>query len=192
MRRLHRCLSFLLLCCALPVGAFLCGQATGRQADAPPRHALRPVLGAASGRSSSCLPAFIGGLAGMCLSFLVAAVQMAPCAAEGDGSPTGFAEFARRGGKMDAASRPQGFAHGVAEDVGCFFVQCGKQTKERKQALSKAGRPERVSVPKSVPGVLRRRWQVLVLWLHWPYVQLSTLTTVLLNSSNKGKGFCWH
>lgn len=48
---------------------------------------------------------------------MVAAAQMTPAAADADGSPTGFAEFARKGGKMDA-------------DVGCFFVQCGKQTKE--------------------------------------------------------------
>lgn len=59
----------------------------------------------------------VGGLAGFFLSFMVAAAQMTPAAADADGSPTGFAEFARKGGKMDA-------------DVGCFFVQCGKQTKE--------------------------------------------------------------
>eukprot|EP00439_Symbiodinium_sp_Y106_P064070 s828_g10.t1 len=53
--------------------------------------------------------------AGVVLGLLLAVAAAASAMAE-DGSPTGFAEFARKGGKMDA-------------DVGCFFNQCGKQTK---------------------------------------------------------------
>jgi len=84
-----------------------------------PRTRARSKLHVEDAYERSCFspPALIGCLAGLCLSFLVAAAQSAPAFAEADGSPTGFAEFARKGGKMDA-------------DVGCFFVQCGKQTKE--------------------------------------------------------------
>eukprot|EP00438_Fugacium_kawagutii_P014961 Skav234163 [mRNA] locus=scaffold572:98094:120197:+ [translate_table: standard] len=45
-----------------------------------------------------------------------------------------FAEFARKGGKMDA-------------DVGCFFVQCGKQTKDRHVFCSCHSLPSCAAVP---------------------------------------------
>lgn len=78
----------------------------------------------------------------------------------------GFAEFARKGGKMDAAARLKhvkrlkpALAHrdrsimidlylqkclilliqknpSFCEDVGCFFVQCGKQTKDGHELVS--------------------------------------------------------
>ncbi|OLP89854.1 Ubiquitin-conjugating enzyme E2 J2 [Symbiodinium microadriaticum] len=57
----------------------------------------------------------VRSMAGVVLGLLLAVAAAASAMAE-DGSPTGFAEFARKGGKMDA-------------DVGCFFNQCGKQTK---------------------------------------------------------------
>lgn len=58
-----------------------------------------------------------GWLAAVSVALLLTLARPTVAVAGEDGAPTGFAEFAKKGGKMDA-------------DVGCFVNQCGKQTRE--------------------------------------------------------------
>eukprot|EP00931_Biecheleriopsis_adriatica_P061317 TRINITY_DN36871_c0_g1_i1.p1 TRINITY_DN36871_c0_g1~~TRINITY_DN36871_c0_g1_i1.p1 ORF type:complete len:434 (-),score=86.65 TRINITY_DN36871_c0_g1_i1:30-1256(-) len=69
-------------------------------------------------KQQSASSSLLGGwLPAAMLALVLSLSGLSPALAEDDGAPKGFAEFARKGGKMDA-------------DIGCFANQCGKQTKE--------------------------------------------------------------